>query len=54
MKEAVTKTFGQSIWQKSCHDHIIRNEADYLRIWTYMEENSAKWREDCYCREEAI
>lgn len=51
MKEAVTKTIGFSIWQKSYHDHIIRNEADYRRIWEYIDTNPAKWREDCYYEE---
>lgn len=47
-KEAVTKQIGVSIWQKSFHDHIIRNKTDYLRIWNYIDTNPAKWREDCY------
>ena len=51
MKEAVTKTIGFPIWQKSYHDHIIRGEADYRRIWEYIETNPAKWREDCYYEE---
>ncbi len=48
MKEAVTKSIGFPIWQKSYHDHIIRSEADYQRIWEYIDTNPAKWREDCY------
>ena len=48
MKEAVTKSIGFPIWQKSYHDHIIRNVADYRRIWEYIDTNPAKWREDCY------
>lgn len=47
-KEAVTKQIGVSIWQKSFHDHIIRNQADYLRIWNYIDTNPVKWQEDCY------
>lgn len=50
-KEAVTKQIGVSIWQKSFHDHIIRNETDYLRIWNYIDTNPAKWREDCYYKD---
>lgn len=42
---------GFSIWQKSFHDHIIRGEADYLRIWHYIDTNPAKWREDCYYKD---
>ena len=53
MKEAVTKSIGTPIWQKGYHDHVVRNDADYLRIWDYMETNPAKWREDrYYCPEE--
>ena len=53
MKEAVTKSIGIPIWQKGYHDHVVRNDADYLRIWDYMETNPAKWREDrYYCPEE--
>ena len=54
MKEAITKTIGFSIWQKSYHDHIIRNDADYRRIWQYIDNNPAKWREDCYYKDGAI
>ena len=42
---------GFDMWQTSYHDHIIRNEADYRRIWEYIHTNPAKWREDCYCGE---
>ena len=48
MKGAVTKSLGYSIWQKSFHDRIIRDDTEYLRIWEYIENNPAKWREDCY------
>jgi len=51
MKEYVTKSIGYSIWQKGYHDHIIRNEADYLRIWEYIDTNPQKWSEDCYYKE---
>ncbi len=39
---------GKTVWQRGYHDHIIRSEADYLRIWDYIDTNPAKWREDCY------
>lgn len=47
-KEAITKSLGYPIWQKSYHDHIIRNEADYRRIWHYIDTNPARWLEDCF------
>lgn len=36
------------VFQRSYHDHVIRNEKDYLRIWQYIDENPAKWDEDKY------
>jgi len=34
------------IWQTRFHDHIIRNDAEYTRIATYIEQNPRKWRDD--------
>ena len=51
MKETVTKQIGYSIWQKGFYDHIVRNDSDYYRIWKYIDNNPAKWREDCYYEE---
>ena len=52
-KAAVTKkirTFypNADIWQSSFHDHVIRNQADYQRIWAYIDTNPAKWMDDCF------
>ncbi len=40
--------FKGKIWQTSFHDHIIRGEADYLKIWNYIDINPLKWNEDCF------
>ena len=48
MKRFSSKTCGVSFWQKGFHDHIIRDEAEYLRICEYIENNPAKWQEDIY------
>ncbi|MBQ7416357.1 MAG: transposase [Oscillospiraceae bacterium] len=37
-----------TVWQTSFHDHVIRNQADYLRIWKYIDTNPIKWTEDCF------
>ncbi len=55
-KSAVTKKIhaidpGIQVWQPSFHDHIIRNEQDYLRIWNYIDTNPLRWREDCFFSE---
>ncbi len=43
-KGSITKQLGKSIWQKSYMDHVIRNEADYLVRWNYIENNPVKYR----------
>ena len=35
-----------TVWQRSFHDHVIRNGADWREIWDYIEGNPAKWQED--------
>jgi len=57
LKSAVTKQVheirpGEKVWQASFHDHIIRNEQDYLKIWEYIDTNPLKWKEDCFYTEE--
>jgi hypothetical protein len=44
---------GKNIFQRSYHDHVIRNEQGYLKIWEYIENNPKKWELDCfYVKEE--
>lgn len=52
MKRAASKRAAFPIWQKGYHDHIIRDEPHYLRIWQYIDTNPAKWSEDRYYAEE--
>ena len=47
-KSGVSKEIGFSVWQRSFHDHIIRNETDYKNIWNYIENNPARWAMDKY------
>jgi len=49
LKTLVAKECGFSFWQRSYHDHIIRDEDEYKRIWQYIDENPANWAEDEYC-----
>jgi putative transposase len=44
----VTKEVGTSIFQESYYDHIIRDEADYLIKWNYIDTNPARWSDDEY------
>ena len=47
-KGLVTKELGQSIWQRSYYDHVIRDAQDYEIKMRYIQENPAKWWEDRY------
>ena len=47
-KGSISKQVGFSIWQKLFHDHIIRNEQEYRKIWEYIDTNPLKWHEDKY------
>ena len=46
------RDIGTHIFQRSYHDHIIRGEQDYLKIWEYIDNNPARWKEDCFYLEE--
>ncbi len=39
------------VWQRSFHDHIIRNQKDYERIWLYIHGNPQRWSDDCFFTE---
>ena len=53
VKDEKLPPFTERIWQRSFHDHVIRNEAGLLKIWNYIEGNPSRWEEDCfYLKEE--
>jgi REP element-mobilizing transposase RayT len=39
---------GQKIFQRSYHDHIIRDTKSYDKIFDYIQNNPARWQEDCF------
>ena len=39
---------GEKIFQRSYHDHVIRNQDEYNRIWSYIERNPEFWKKDCF------
>jgi putative transposase len=52
-KAAVTKQInivrnapGCPVWQRNYYEHVIRSEADYLRIAAYILDNPRRWQED--------
>lgn len=36
------------LFQRSFHDHIIRNKKDHDMIKWYIQNNPARWQEDCF------
>ena len=52
LKSYTTDKFGNVLWQRSYHDHIIRGEEDYKKIWDYIDTNVIRWKEDCFYNEE--
>ena len=51
IKRFTNKKCGTQLWQRSYHDHVIRNDSDYLEIWNYIDGNPTKWTEDRYYTE---
>ena len=47
------REIGKGIFQRSYHDHVIRGEADYKKIWEYIDTNPARWQEDCFYEEDS-
>lgn len=51
-KGGVTRNFHKKhdaiLWQRSFHEHIIRDETDLNRLRQYILYNPAKWAEDRY------
>lgn len=37
---------GVAVWQRSFHDHIIRDEADLNIRRNYILNNPSRWQED--------
>ena len=50
LKSGVSRIACFSPWQRSFHDHIIRNEEDNNRIVEYIQNNPALWQDDCFAQ----
>ena len=46
LKRMVNRSLGQSIWQGSYYDVVIRNDIMLQCEWTYIDNNPDKWAED--------
>jgi REP element-mobilizing transposase RayT len=38
-------------WQRSFHDHIVRNENSFNNIYNYITDNPSRWKEDTFNKE---
>ena len=48
LKILTSKELGKSIWHRSFHDRVIRNERELELIWDYVKHNPERWRDDTY------
>ena len=48
LKRLVNREIGMNVFQRSYHDHVIRGEKDYQKIWSYIEDNPRRWKDDCF------
>ena len=47
-KRWVSKQYGKQVFQRSFHDHIVRNDKEYNLIWRYIDANPQLWEMDCF------
>ena len=45
-KRFCNKEYGENIWQRHFHDHIIRSREDYEEHLRYIHENPTRWYYD--------
>lgn len=48
VKQNGWQAFPAKLWQRNYYEHIIRNEAAYLKIAEYIQTNPQRWEEDVY------
>ena len=48
VKQGILPPFEKRLWQRSFHDHIVRNKNDYEMIWHYIDANPTNWEKDCF------
>ena len=51
LKRQVSAACGRTVWQRNYYEHIIRNEQDYADVWTYIDNNPARWQKDRFCED---
>ena len=48
VKQGIVQPFDKKLWQRSFHDHIIRNEKGYKTISDYIKNNPFMWEQDVF------
>ena len=48
VKNGTLPPFNKRIWQRNYYEHVVRDDADYVRLATYIENNPQKWEEDMF------
>ncbi len=43
LKRFCHRDIGNTIFQRSYYDHVIRNQQDYNEVWEYIDNNPLKW-----------
>lgn len=43
-----------TVWHRSFHDRVIRNEEEFLKIWNYIDENPLRWELDKFYVKESV
>jgi len=43
-----------TVWQRSFHDHVIRNQKSFENIWLYIEGNPQCWEKDCFYVDQSV
>lgn len=52
LKRFCNAEIGENIFQRSFHDHVVRNRQDYEKIAEYIHNNPSRWKDDCFYNEQ--
>ena len=51
--KAIRQRYGDvAVWQRGYHDHVIRNQEDYVALAEYIQTNPLRWELDKLYAEE--
>ena len=50
VKNGTLPPFNKCIWQRNYYEHVVRDDADYVRLETYIQNNPQKWEEDMFSK----